>query len=79
MHAYKKGNVVSFKKHRFSPKCTFIKNQIIKSLFEIKTAILDKLAEQKQERNDQKHAKLPRELNKSLVPYFLQQQQLQQN
>ena len=49
------------------------KDQIISSLLETQTTTLNKLAEQKHERNDKHHATSPRESNKNLSPDFLQQ------
>lgn len=60
-------NIVSHQKN------VLAKDQIVKSLLETQTLILVKLAEQKHERNDQQHAILPCESNKSLPPDFLQQ------
>lgn len=66
-------NIVSHQKN------VLAKDQIVKSLLETQTLILVKLAEQKHERNDQQHAILPCESNKSLPVDFLQQYQVQKN
>ena len=46
---------------------------------ETQTAILDKLAKEKHERNNQQHAISVRKSNKRLPSDFLQQQEVQQN
>ena len=43
----------------------------------IQVAILEKIVEQKYERNDQQHALLPRKSNKNFPPDFLKQQEVQ--
>ena len=45
----------------------------------IQVAILEKIVEQKYERNDQQHALLPRKSNKNVPPDFLKQQEVQKN
>lgn len=55
------------------------KYRIVKSLLEMQTALLVKLAEQKHEWNDQHHATSLRKSNKSFPPDFLQQQEVQKN
>lgn len=45
----------------------------------IQVAILEKIVEQKYERNDQQHALLPRKSNKNFPPDFLKQQEVQKN
>ena len=43
----------------------------------IQVAILEKIVEQKYERNDQQHALLSRKSNKNFPPDFLKQQEVQ--
>ena len=43
----------------------------------IQVAILEKIVEQKYERNDQQHALLPHKSNKNFPPDFLKQQEVQ--
>ena len=66
------------KSNKFFKKTLFSKSQITFFL-ETQTAILDKLAKEKHERNNQQHAISVRKSNKRLPSDFLQQQEVQQN